>query len=300
MPKKDHPALFVKMAFEPEGLRIPLVDILPLRQMPAAAKRTRKFVQIAASVREVGVIEPLLVARPRGEEQKFLLLDGHIRFELLKQLGETTASCLISTDDEAFTYNKHVNRIAAIQENKMILRAIQRGVPRERIAKALDLDAKTLQEKMSLLSGICPEAAEILKDKHMPVKSFRSLRMMLPLRQIEVAELMVAMNKYSVAYARTLLAATPTSQLVEKRKPKVIKGVSAEQVALMEGESANLDREFKNCELTYGVDHLDLVLAKGYLDRLLDNIRIVQYLSRHQPDILAQFRKITNAEPILA
>jgi hypothetical protein len=223
------------------------------------------------------------------------LVDGHIRYEVLKQLGETLASCLISTDDEAFTYNKHVNRIAVIQENKMILRAIERGVPRERIAKALSLDARSLQERMSLLSGICPEAAEILKDKYVPLKSFRSLKMMVPLRQIEAAELMVAMNKYSVNYAEALLAATPQSQLVDK-KQKVVKGVSAEQVALMERESAKLNREFKNCEQTYAADHFDLVLAKSYLDRLLDNARVVQYLSQHQPELLAEFRKITNAD----
>ena len=32
---------------------------------------------------------------------------------------------------------------------------------------------------------------------------------MVPLRQIEAAELMVAMNKYTIGYAKSLLAATP-------------------------------------------------------------------------------------------
>ena len=50
--------------------------------------------------------------------------------------------CLVSTDDEAFTYNKRVNRIAIIQEHRMILKAIERGVPEERIAKALNIDVK--------------------------------------------------------------------------------------------------------------------------------------------------------------
>jgi hypothetical protein len=33
----------------------------------------------------------------------------------------------------------------------------------------------------------------------------------------------------------------------------------------MERESANLDREFKMAEQSNGTDHLDLVLAKGYV-----------------------------------
>jgi hypothetical protein len=42
---------------------------------------------------------------------------------------------LISTDDEAFTYNNRVNSIAIIQEHKMILKAIENGVSEERIGK---------------------------------------------------------------------------------------------------------------------------------------------------------------------
>jgi len=38
---------------------------------------------------------------------------------------------------------------------------------------------------------------------------------MVPLRQKEAAELMIAMNKYAVPYAGSLLAATPQSQLVD-------------------------------------------------------------------------------------
>lgn len=44
---------------------------------------------------------------------------------------KTTAACLASTDDEAFTYNKRISRLAPIQEHRMILKAIERGVPEE-------------------------------------------------------------------------------------------------------------------------------------------------------------------------
>jgi hypothetical protein len=51
-----------------------------------------------------------------------------LRLEALKELGETETLCLIATDDEAFTYNNRINRLAIIQEHKMILKAIERGV----------------------------------------------------------------------------------------------------------------------------------------------------------------------------
>jgi hypothetical protein len=41
----------------------------------------------------------------------------------------------------------------------------------------------------------------------------------------------------------------------------------------MSRESAQLDREFKLIEQSYGADHLDLVIASGYVASLLDNAR---------------------------
>ena len=71
------------------------------------------------------------------------------------------------------------------------------------------------------------------------------------------------MNKYTIGYAKSLVAATPQSQLAEGHKPKSIRGFSNEQVALMERESANLEHEFSIAEQSYGTDHLDLVLANA-------------------------------------
>jgi hypothetical protein len=175
---------------------------------------------------------------------------------------------------------KLLSRIAIVQEHKMILKAVEKGVSEERIARALNVNVAEIRKKRRLLAGICPEAAEILKDKHVPINSFTELRKMAPLRQIEAAELMVAMNKYTINYAKSLYAATPHSQLADAQKRKTVNGLNDDQMALMERESANLDREFKMAEQSYGTDHLDLVLTKGYLAKLLGNARVVRYLAQ--------------------
>jgi ParB-like chromosome segregation protein Spo0J len=286
----------VRMAFEEAGQRIAITDIQPLRMVTSAIKKTPKYAQIAASIQEVGIIEPPVVARDHGEGGKYLLLDGHLRIEILKEMGETEAACLISTDDEAFTYNRRVNRIAIIQEHKMILKAVERGVSEERIARALNVNVNEIRRKRRLLEGICRESAELLKDKHVPINTFTELRKMAPLRQMEAAELMVAMNKYTISYAKSLVAATPQDQLADTQKRKVIKGLTENQMALMERESANLAREFKMAEQSYGVDHLDLVLAKGFLTTMLGNARVVRYLTQHHREILSEFQKIAELE----
>jgi hypothetical protein len=92
----------------------------------------------------------------------------------LSDLGNSEAPCLIADDDEAFTYNKRVNRLATIQEHYMIVKAIERGVSEEKLAKALNVDIKRIKTKRTLLDRVCPEVAEMLKDKSLDTRCSRS------------------------------------------------------------------------------------------------------------------------------
>jgi hypothetical protein len=168
----------VPVAFEEATLRINLAAILPLREVSSAVRKSIKYGQIAASIKEVGIIEPPVVFRDREDRDQFHLLDGHLRIEILRDQGEQEVVCLIATEDEAFTYNKQVSRIAIIQEHKMILNAIRKGVPEERLARALNVNISNIRAKRNLLVGICPETADLLRDKHVPLNSFQELRRM--------------------------------------------------------------------------------------------------------------------------
>ena len=288
----------VTMAFEPKSVLIELSNLLPVKLLQKRVKNTRKYRQITASIKEIGIIEPPIVTRNGSKNGRFLLLDGHLRIEVLKDLGVESVTCLVATDDEAFTYNKRINRLATIQDHRMILKAVERGVPEDRIARALDVNVGTIKQKRRLLNGICSEVVELLKDKNCPISMFESLRKMKPMRQIEVVELMITMNSYSVSYSKALLAATPQDQLVEPEKPKSFKGVSPEQIAKMEKEMATLQRDIKLIEDSYRPDHLNLVLARGYLVSLLNNDKVVRYLDQNHTEILTELQKISEIDAI--
>ena len=285
----------VSLAFEQATLRISITDILPLREVPANVRKSVKYCQIAASISEVGIIEPPVIVRDRSDPARYHLLDGHLRIEILRERGDTEVVCLVATEDEAFTYNRRVSRIAIIQEHKMILNAVKKGVSEERLARALNVDIANIRKKRNLLVGICPEAADLLRDKHVPLNAFTELRRLKPMRQIVAAEMMVAMNRYSTSYAKSIVAGTPDDQLVDGAR-KVFRGLTEAQVAVMERESAELDREFKLIEQSYGADHLDLVLATGYVSRLLSNVRVVRHLAQHHSDLLSEFQKIPDIQ----
>ena len=278
--------------FEANLLTIPINAILPVKQLPVTVTKSQKYGQIAASIREVGLIEPPVVARAAGQDGSFILLDGHVRLHVLKEMGETTVTCLVATDDESFTYNKRISRLATIQEHKMILRAVERGVSEARIAAALNVNIALIRQKRTLLNGICPEAAELLKARHCPINSFRFLRKMKPLRQIQAAELMIAANNYTVPYVEAILAASDVADLVDPAAKKAPAGVTREQAERMKAEMANLQKNIKLIEGTLGPDHLRLVVAGRYVERLLQNDRLARYLDKNHGEILGEFRQI--------
>lgn len=289
----------VTHAFEDDFVLLPITSILPVRQLRKTVKSSDKYRQIAASIREVGLVESPVVARDSKASGSYLLLDGHLRIEVLKDMGLTEVQCLVSTDDEAFTYNKRISRLAAVQEHKMILRAIERGVPEEKVAKALDVNVQTVQRRARMLDGICEEAVTLLKDKPCPMTAFEVLRKMKPLRQIEAAELLINANNYSISYASAILAGTPQAQLVDAEKPKRLMGMTPEAMARLEQELGRLQEVITSIQDSYGKDHLHLTVIKGYLAKLLGNGRVVRYLMQHRPEFMTEFQAIVEMTPAL-
>ena len=58
----------VKVGFERSIAVLPISALLPLKTVPEAIKQSVKFKQIARSVSEIGIIEPLVVARSKDQK----------------------------------------------------------------------------------------------------------------------------------------------------------------------------------------------------------------------------------------
>jgi ParB-like chromosome segregation protein Spo0J len=284
----------IHIAFTKTILELRLSEILPLRQIPPHILTSRKYARIVASINTVGLAEPLVVAKQK-RGQPYLLIDGHLRHHALLARGDERVRCILADDDEAFTYNKRVNRLATVQEHYMIDRAIKRGASDELIAKALGVDVNVVRRRQNLLNDISAEVVEMLKERRINPLTFEVLRKMKAPRQIETVELMVSANNFSHSYAKALLAATKQEDLAKPDRKKRIGGLSAEQMTKMEREMENLNRDMKAVEDAFGDDVLSLVVASGYLSKLLGNEHISAYLDRRHPEIVDQFRTIVSA-----
>ncbi|MGE7137426.1 plasmid partitioning protein RepB C-terminal domain-containing protein [Luteibacter sp. NPDC031894] len=287
----------LRTAFDRRGIRLPLSSILPLKAIRPSVKATIKYQQILASIEEVGLVEAPVVTRSAKQADQYFLVDGHLRFVAIRELGWTEVECLLTEHDDTYTYNKRVGRLSAIQDHKMIVRAMERGVSAERLAKSLGLSVETVRQRFRLLNGICEEAASLLADAPCPAKVFSILRQMKAVRQMEAAELMLGNKNYTMQFANAMLAATPPPLLAYEPKVAASPG-TVESIGRMERELAALQMQTSAVEDSYGPDVLHLTIVKGHLGKWLGNASVVRWLARHRPEYLKEFQRISETTDV--
>lgn len=288
----------VRPAFALDGITLPLTAIHPIRQVKPIDHAFGKYRAVVSSIKEVGLIEPLMVFPQRGSKDAYLLLDGHMRLKALHELGATEAFCLIASTDDAFTYNDKVNRLSLIQEHAMIVRAIEHGVTPDQISKALSVDVGKVRASLNLLNGIDAEAVEILKDKPITATALRMFRKAKPPRQVDMAQLMVSGSNYTRAYADALIIGTPADQLVGGNKPKAPRGISDDEVTRMEKEMEILERDYRLHQDGFGENSLHLNAIQRYVKRLLENVKVKRFMSNRYPELLEELEELASLESL--
>jgi hypothetical protein len=140
-----------------------------------------------------------------------------------------------------------------------------------------------------------PDTITRLQDKQLTPDVTPVLRNMNTARQVEAVELMVASNTITVAHADALLKATPPEQRTDFKPTERDKQLAPiEQIVKLEKEMNQVQVLYRDAEENYGSDLLNLVVAKGYLTKLLGNEAVKSYITRHEPEILEQFELVVN------
>lgn len=164
------------------------------------------------------------------------------------------------------------------------------------MARAFSVNLSTINSRINLLHGICPKAVELLQDHQFTPNVTRHLGKMKAARQVEAVELMIAANTITAAHADALLKATPPEQRTDylPPKPDETKGDPLQQIVKLEREMSQVQEKYKRAEESYGPELLNLVVAKGYLKKVLENDAVRAYVGRNAPEILEQFELVLN------
>jgi hypothetical protein len=279
----------VRIAFEKTECTISLTKIMVQRPIAPQDRQSSTYKLIASSIKAIGLVEALVVYPKSSDE--YLLLDGHLRLSVLKELGVSEARCTLATDDEAYTYNKKVIHASAIAQHFMLLKALEHGVPEERLAGTLGVNIKNLRIKRDLLNGICNETVELLRNRKVALGVFAVLRKMKPIRQVEAVEQMIAGLTYCVAFANALLSVTKPEMLVRPIQRKKVTATSHAAQEMLGMETDRLVNDLKRIEGSYGKDLLTFTVCSGYVRKLLANPRVERQLVQDHSELLEAIRE---------
>lgn len=293
------PQRSVRLGFERDCIEVPLDRLHYQIALPAGVKDSVTYRQILSSIRAIGLVEPIVIMLDQNQAGLFTVLDGRMRLEALRDLNAQRILCLISTDDEGYTYNKRVNRLSVIQAHRMIVRAAERGVSVPQLAEALNVSESAIRERFRLLDGICSEAVVLLAEKPAPSGIFRMLKQMKPFRQIDVAQAMINLGNYSLKLASAMLQNTPTDQLTDVAAEKAKRVGPNEALLRLERELAAMQADTRMLEEGYGPASLQLEIIKTFVGTsILENAAIVRWLAKHQPEYLQQLQKIAEIKEL--
>ena len=268
-----------------ESLDIPIIRLRPLRDRQVTK---REYDRIVASLRVIGLIEPLIVF-PDGDG--YVILDGVQRYRGLLDLGVEVVPCILGKRREAFTGNRMVNRVSPIQENRMIERSMEE-LDEGSIAAALGISGIAHRLKRTLLKQLHPDvAAAFDKDKisRACAKEFTSVK---PARQKEIIAQMDGYKDYSIAFARTQVLKTPPPMRDDPNRKHDPWDKTAQRKTDLLKQLTEAEQKHDFYSRLYKQYTVDLLRLAIFARELLTNARVRTYLDQHHGTIVDRFQTV--------
>ena len=203
-------ALFEENDFNNDNETVQDVKLSLIRPNPYQPRRTfdqKALRELASSIQESGVFQPIILRQPDPKLKRYELIAGERRFRASKLAKQTTIPAIIRT----------------MSDEKMMEVAVLENLQREDLTPLEEAQAyQTLMDKLSLTQA---QVAERLGKSRPYIANY--LRLLgLP---NEIKEL-VSAGKLSMGQARTLLGLKDRKQLVKLAKQAVEKNLTVRQL----------------------------------------------------------------------
>jgi ParB family chromosome partitioning protein len=175
----------------PDELRsIPVGDVDPNPHQPRAVFDEDKLQELAASIREHGVVQPVLV-RPLGD--RFELVAGERRLRAAKLAGLATIPAMVRALNDrqslelALVENLQREDLDAIEEAKAYRQLMALlGATQDQVAERLGMSRPAVANALRLLS-LCDEVQDMVADGRLSAGHARALVGLSEQRQLELA-----------------------------------------------------------------------------------------------------------------
>ncbi len=269
----------------PEAIDVPIEKLRPLRdrQVPM-----REYDRIAASIKSIGLIEPLVV---HADGEKWVILDGVQRYKVLGSMGVTVVPCVVGPRREAFTGNRMVNRVSPLQEHRMIEKSLEE-LDENTIAAALGIQNIAYRLKKTLLKNLHPEVTAAFDQGKLTRACARELMHVKPARQKEILTAMQGYKDFSVAFAKTQILKTPPPMREGRSRKGGPWDKSAQRKNDLLKKLTDAEQKHDFYSRLYKQYTIDLLRLAIFARSLLTNPRVRAYLDQKHASIARQFESI--------
>jgi len=267
------------------GLDIPVLRLRPLRDRKVTK---REYNRILASIKAVGLIEPLLVF-PEGDN--YVILDGVQCYHVLVELGVEVVPCILGKQREAFTTNRMVNRVSPVQEHRMIEKSLGE-VDEAAVAAALGISGLGHRLKKTLLKQLHPEVAGAFDQGKISRVCAREFTHVKPERQKEILQAMEGYKDYSTNFARTLVVKTPSAQRENRGRKHNPWDKTAQRKNDLLKKLTEAEQKHDFYSQLYKQYTIDLLRLAIYARSLLTHARLREYLDKKHPEIVARLETV--------
>lgn len=141
---------------EEQILQVPIEDILPNRFQPRLAFDDASLQDLAASIKQHGIIQPLILRR---KNDKYEIIAGERRYKAARIAGLVSVPAIISnlsdaaSAEVAIVENVQRKDLSAIEEAKSYQSILDKGyMTQEELAKKMGLSQSAISNKLRLLT----------------------------------------------------------------------------------------------------------------------------------------------------
>lgn len=271
-----------------DGRDVDLKLLKPLHERNFDLKTHGGFRRIVASIKAIGLIEPLSVYQ---EDDHYIILDGYLRYRACQQLELETVPCMVYADKQAYTFNRNVNRLSAYQEMRMLRRSLE-SIDEPTIAQAFGMKSIRYRLAPTLIKQLHPDVVAAFKEDQIGMTCAKELTNVELERQAEIVREMKGRSDFSASFCRALVIQTPDALKGKKRAYRKAWAQSDDKKKDMVARLEHAEQQHDFYAGLYRQYSTDLMKLTFYVRRLLNMPKVEKHLAANHPDVLARFKSV--------